>query len=267
MVEPCLLLPGQFCVRETFLPSQSTKKCRVWHEMDVHYLKEHLGNCLVEGLAQVAERQPADPIDFLACWIYRYKQNLNGEEKRKIEWAQLEQEREVARAELERIEKLKAEELQMAQKCEEQQKAFTEQPLEKRTTVGSPEKSGVPSLPTVVEIDESHLNGKRTEGKDKNLPEKSETAEFKHEVLEGILGPGELNTAKDELQEMLQGVNDAVSLQEALTEPIPDLQQTSDDEGEDQSEHSEESENEDDTQTRGDAPDENYKSGHDLISE
>ncbi|XP_077206948.1 uncharacterized protein LOC143843961 isoform X4 [Paroedura picta] len=134
-------------------------KCRVWHEMDVHYLKEHLGNCLVEGLAQVAERQPADPIDFLACWIYRYKQNLNGEEKRKIEWAQLEQEREVARAELERIEKLKAEELQMAQKCEEQQKAFTEQPLEKRTTVGSPEKSGVPSLPTVVEIDESHLNG------------------------------------------------------------------------------------------------------------
>ncbi|KAL8186828.1 UNVERIFIED_CONTAM: hypothetical protein K2H54_013848 [Gekko kuhli] len=227
--------------------------------MDVQYLKECLGDCLVEGLAQVAERQPADPIDFLACWLYRYQKNLNKEEKRKIERAQLEQEQEKALAEVERIEKLKAEELRMAQKYKEQQKAFTEQHAEKKTIVDSPEKRGAPNLPTVVEIDESHLNGKRTGGKDGNLPEENGRAEFEQEVSEGILDPGESHTAKDELQGMLRGLNDAVSLREALTEPVPeeDLQQISDDEGEDQSEHSEESENEDDTQTSGDIPDEN----------
>lgn len=227
--------------------------------MNARYLKECLGDCLVEGLAQVAQRQPADPIDFLACWIYRYKKNLNEEEKRKIERAQLEQEREEALAELERIEKLKAEELQMAQKYEEQLKGFTERHSEKKTIVDSPEKSGVPNLPTVVEIDESHLNGKRTEGKD-------ETTEIKQEVLDGILDPDELSTAKKELQQTLQGINDAVNLREALTEPIPeeDLERISDNEEEAQSGLSEESENEDDIQTSSNALDEKYTFARDL---
>ncbi|XP_060098595.1 uncharacterized protein LOC132574264 [Heteronotia binoei] len=234
--------------------------------MDVQYLKECLGNCLVEGLARVAERQPADPIDFLACWIYRYKQNLNAEEKRTIERAQLEQEREEALAELERIEKLKAEELQVAQKHEEQQKAFTERCCEKKTLGDSPEKSGVSDLPTVVEIDESHLNGKRTEGKGGNLPEENEATEFEPKVSVAGLDPGESHTAEGEAEEILQGVSDAVSLREALTEPIPEeeLQQISDHKEGDQSELSEESENEDDTQTSGDTPDEKYKSSHDV---
>ncbi|XP_048362158.1 DPY30 domain-containing protein 1-like isoform X1 [Sphaerodactylus townsendi] len=228
--------------------------------MDVQYLKECLGQCLVEGLAKVVERQPVDPINFLACWIYRYKTRLNEDEKRKTERVQLEQEREEVLAEIERIEKMKAEEIQIARKHEQQQKAFAERHAEKKST----EKGGAPNLPTVVEIEESHLKKKVTEEKDGNLPEEKETTELKQKARADVQDPGELNTAEDELQETFREISRAIGLREALTEPIPedDLDQISDDEAATQSEHSEESENE-----PGDVPDEEYKSSQDLNAE
>ncbi|XP_071404199.1 DPY30 domain-containing protein 1-like [Pithys albifrons albifrons] len=98
--------------------------------MESQYLKQCLGNCLKKGLAEVVEHRPADPIEYLALWIYSYRRNLDEEKERMLQRAKLEQIREAAREELEILRK-QEEEQRIQQKLEEQHQAELEQEHEK----------------------------------------------------------------------------------------------------------------------------------------
>ncbi|XP_062831902.1 DPY30 domain-containing protein 2 isoform X2 [Anolis carolinensis] len=199
-------------------------------ETDVEYLKKCMGKCLAAGLAEVADRQPEDPIIFLAHWLYNYNERRNYEEKMKVERAQLEREYEDAIKELERRRKLKAEEILVAQKYEEQQMKCKE--------------------------------------KDVNIPKEYETGASK-DTLKEKQNQNDLNMLKNVLNEIPGEVATNVTLQEALPEITVDedfdhVTMDMDDREKNQLEYYKIMENEDDIPSENHSSDEEYRSSSDL---
>ncbi|KAL1780816.1 DPY30 domain-containing protein 2 [Sigmodon hispidus] len=86
--------------------------------METAYLKKCFGNTLTQALAEVARVRPSDPIEYLAHWLYHYRDVTNAEEKKRQEELQLREEHERSLKEPIMTEMLKEESYQIQQKCE-----------------------------------------------------------------------------------------------------------------------------------------------------
>ena len=49
--------------------------------VDGKYVAEHLGTALTVALAEIAERRPLDPVEYLAHWLYKYQESVNYNKK------------------------------------------------------------------------------------------------------------------------------------------------------------------------------------------
>lgn len=65
--------------------------------MDTKYLISTVGDILARGIAEVIEKQPEDPIEYLALWMLHQEKLAQKQQERIGEYKKLEEERQFAR--------------------------------------------------------------------------------------------------------------------------------------------------------------------------
>ncbi|XP_067673037.1 DPY30 domain-containing protein 1-like isoform X1 [Haliotis asinina] len=163
--------------------------------MEAAYLKKHIGDCLVTCLTEVAEKRPADPIEYIAHWLYKQIENDKLHKKEGEDAEELDKEKKVHEVELKRQEVMKEEAKKLSQeeaakrKEEEEERAKEAASDSKLPTLVEKEEPVVMETPAVPVTEEPEGQTEETEDEEEKTGEET--------TGEETTGLGETETAVD----------------------------------------------------------------------
>ncbi|KAK7110035.1 serine/threonine-protein phosphatase 6 regulatory ankyrin repeat subunit B-like [Littorina saxatilis] len=162
--------PVQVKPVEMYIPKPDNQRLPPPSTIDGKYVAQHLGTALTQALAEIVEKKPWDPIEYLGQWLYKYRHTLDEAAQRKKLLEDIRSEEEVANGE--EVIKLKRKEEEMRIQEEEERKRQEEEAARKKKEQEDLQRqakeailSQKPLLPTVTEEEDEDSMFRKRNGK------------------------------------------------------------------------------------------------------